>query len=150
VALVDGRRDDQVDRAALVLEQDEGDAVGGLGTLAGGDHAGDLDGGAVVETIEVAGAGELRVETGAQELHRVAGDRQSGRAVVGEHLLPVPQRLQRRRLRRLDRQRQLGAAAGDAAGASHPHPPQRLASLVFRAGRNPVERAGPGEAFEAR
>src|SRR5215218_5082848 len=43
-AVEDGGRDDEVDRAALVLEQEEGDAVGGLGTLARGDHAGDFDG----------------------------------------------------------------------------------------------------------
>ena len=49
VALVDGRRDDQVDGAALVLEQHEDDPLGGLGTLAGDDHAGHLDLAAVVD-----------------------------------------------------------------------------------------------------
>src|SRR5829696_6687814 len=53
VALVDGWGDDEVDRAALILQEHEGDAVGGLGALAGGDHAGDLDRGAVVEAGEV-------------------------------------------------------------------------------------------------
>jgi hypothetical protein len=53
VALVDGWRDDEVDGAALVLEQDEGDAARGLGALPRDDHAGDLDRGAVVEAGEV-------------------------------------------------------------------------------------------------
>src|SRR5207253_8581087 len=62
VALVDRGRDDEVDRAALVLEQEEGNAVGGLGTLAGGDHAGDLDGRAVLEPLQVGAADELGAE----------------------------------------------------------------------------------------
>ena len=47
VCLVDGRRDDQVHLAVLVLEEHEHDAVGSRWALAGDRHAGDLDPGAV-------------------------------------------------------------------------------------------------------
>jgi hypothetical protein len=53
MALVNGRGDDEVDRAALVLKQDEGDPIGGLGALAGGNHAGDLNRGTVAQTVKV-------------------------------------------------------------------------------------------------
>ena len=59
VALVDRRRDDQVDGAALVLEQHEDDPLGGLGALAGDDHPGDLDRRAVLDPLQVGAADEL-------------------------------------------------------------------------------------------
>ena len=53
-ALVEGGRDDQVDRAVLVLEQHEDDAARGLGALAGDDEAGDRDLRAVADPLELA------------------------------------------------------------------------------------------------
>ena len=53
VGLVDGRRDDQVHLAVLVLEQHEDDALGGRGALAGDGEAGDGDPRAVRDAGEL-------------------------------------------------------------------------------------------------
>src|SRR6266542_6217619 len=88
MALVDARRDDQVDRAELVLDQHEDDAVRRRRPLARDRHPGDRDARAV------GGAGQLLRrehalgEVRAEQLQRMYADREVRRPVVGEHLLP--------------------------------------------------------------
>ena len=114
VAVVDRRRHDQVDGAALVFEQHEDDPLGGLGALAGDDHPRHLDLAAVLDPLQVGAAQQLRVEAGAHQRHRVLAQRHPDRAVVGDRLPPAAQRLQRRR-----------AAASPAAAPSASPPPCR-------------------------
>ena len=89
-----------------------------------------------------------------QQLHRVRAERQPGRRVVADHRLPRRERPQRRRVRHLERQRELRPVQQALARRRHPELPQRRAPRVLgRAAdqrvarprpREPVQRRAPG------
>src|ERR1700709_2472203 len=66
-ALIGRLADDQVDSAALVFEQHEGDALGGLRALAGDHHSCDFDRLAVRDLLQIAAATHLPPQRGPQE-----------------------------------------------------------------------------------
>ena len=128
----------------LVLDQHEDDAACGLRALAGDDEAGDRD------AARRGGASRARVlvATPSRRGRRIASAWSSsvtaaGR-VVGEQLLPAPELAQRRRLRALERERELDAAGDAAAGDRHAEVPQRPAALA----RERVAGPRPGELLE--
>ena len=93
-ALVHRRGHDQVERAVLVLEQHERDALGGGRALAGDHQPGDRDRRAVADRSEVGAGDRVPRQVGAHQLHRVLVQRDAGRAVVGQQ--PVPRARARR------------------------------------------------------
>ena len=82
VLLVDGRQDDHVGHAGLVLDQQEHDPLGGRRALAGDEHAGDARRSLPSGIRSSVGAADRgRVEAGADQLERV---------LVQRHALSAP------------------------------------------------------------
>ncbi len=139
MALIDRRRDDQVDRPVLVLEQDEHDPRSRPRSLARHDQPADPHPPPVLEPLQIRAGDDLRPEPLTQQRHRMRPRRQPDRVVVGEHPLPLRQLLQRRGRRQIERERQLRAARARAAPASSP-PAATARSAAPTRGRSPSRR----------
>ena len=116
VALVDRRRDDQVDGPELVLEQQEHDALGGA-RAAGARRRGRRGApGAVRRASRGRAIDTARRQRRAHSAIGCGAERQAGGRVVGHHRVPRPPAARGRRRRDLQRQRELRAL---------PAPPRR-------------------------
>ena len=143
-AVVHRRRDDQVDRAVLVLEQHERHALGGRGPLAGDHEAGHAHAAAVrVASRAPCSCCRSCGQAGAHQLERVLAQRHAGRAVVGQHPLPGAQRAQLGALVRVERQRQLGARPRPGCRARRPRASTARAGGARRARRRRARRTRP-------
>ena len=136
--VVDGRRDDQVDRPVLVLEQHERDALRGGRALARDHEPRHLR---PASPWRAAASSRLERTPGRQlgthQLERVRVDRDLRRAVVGDQELP------RRHLA------QRGASAGSSGSASCTGPSSRASSSGKR-GRRHAELPERGAAADGR
>ena len=146
VALVDGRRDDQVDRPPLVLEQHEDDPVRGRRALAGDDHPGDLDRRAVRTPLQL----RARQRTARSSPSRSSAIGCSPRVIPVERVVgdqPLPRSRLAQRGRRGD-----GRAAARAASVAAPRcrppatPSRQSASPPRRPRRRPIESHAPAQA----
>jgi putative PIN family toxin of toxin-antitoxin system len=93
VGFVELFADDDVDHAALVFQEEEEDALGGVGPLAGGDQAGDHDPGLVFALAQAAdgddGAGRGHgAEQRPDQLDRMLRDAEAHGVVLAGHVLP--------------------------------------------------------------
>jgi hypothetical protein len=125
VALVDLGRDDEVDRAVLVLKQEEDDPAGRSGPLARHHQPPESYAPAVFELLEIPAGDGVRSHPLAQQGQWMRSRRQTGGAVVGEHRLPLGEVAQRGRRRQVERERQLGAPGNPAARRHHAQLPER-------------------------
>ena len=152
VALVDRRRHDQVDRAALVLEQHEDDPLA-RSPAAGGRRPSrrPRPSAAVGAPARSALRADPPLEAGAQQRHRVLAERRSRSTVVGDQPLPASRaRAGDGAAGRLERERQLDAPA--AAPRPALTPSRQRPSRRRRPSRPPMpsQRPGPGQPLEAR
>src|SRR5581483_11465771 len=117
-ALVDRRRDDQVDLPVLVLEGHEDDAVRRGRPLARDREARERDAGAIRLLEELGAREDVARQVRAEQLERMRADGDARRPVVGEH--PLPGRLLGQLgdlRRRLQRQGELALLASRARHA---------------------------------
>jgi hypothetical protein len=115
-----------VDRAVLVFEQHERDALRGPRSLSRDDDPTDPHARAMRELLERTDVGRpLAAKAGAEQSDRVHRGGQPGRRVVGDHRVPRRQRPELWRGRQVERELRPFAAIGLHAGRRNAELPQR-------------------------
>src|SRR5688572_12049453 len=82
------REHDDIEQAMLILQQEEGDSLGGTRPLPADDESRDLDAGAIRDVERLGYGADSARQAGTEQAERVIAGRESHESVVTGHLLP--------------------------------------------------------------